>query len=69
MIDPQTVEQYDLPGHLEAVPDEIDAVNLPVTGALPPELDGRYLRNGPNPCPAGAAATCRRATACCTAYG
>ncbi|MEV0830465.1 carotenoid oxygenase family protein [Nonomuraea rubra] len=51
MIDPQTVEQYGLPGHLEAVPDEIDALNLPVTGALPPELDGRYLRNGPNPLP------------------
>jgi carotenoid cleavage dioxygenase len=33
------------------VPDEIDAVDLPVEGALPPELDGRYLRNGPNPLP------------------
>ncbi|WP_262380176.1 carotenoid oxygenase family protein [Nonomuraea sp. PA05] len=51
MIDPQTVEQYGLPGHLQAVPDEIDAVHLPVTGTLPPELDGRYLRNGPNPLP------------------
>lgn len=28
---------------------EYTAVDLEVTGALPPELDGRYLRNGPNP--------------------
>ncbi len=33
------------------VPDEIDAVDLPVTGLLPPELCGRYFRNGPNPLP------------------
>jgi len=38
-------------GHLAPVPDEIDAVDLPVDGALPPELTGRYLRNGPNPLP------------------
>jgi carotenoid cleavage dioxygenase-like enzyme len=38
-------------GHLAPVPDEITAVDLPVTGALPPELSGRYLRNGPNPLP------------------
>jgi carotenoid cleavage dioxygenase-like enzyme len=40
-----------LTGHLAPVPDEIDAVDLPVAGALPPELTGRYLRNGPNPLP------------------
>jgi carotenoid cleavage dioxygenase len=34
-----------------AVADEIDAVDLPVTGALPPDLDGDYIRNGPNPRP------------------
>jgi carotenoid cleavage dioxygenase len=33
------------------VPHEIDAYDLPVTGALPPELAGRYFRNGPNPLP------------------
>jgi len=33
------------------VADEIDAWDLPVTGALPPELVGRYFRNGPNPVP------------------
>jgi carotenoid cleavage dioxygenase-like enzyme len=38
-------------GHLAPVPDEIDAFDLPVDGALPPELTGRYLRNGPNPLP------------------
>ncbi|WP_028926334.1 carotenoid oxygenase family protein [Pseudonocardia acaciae] len=38
-------------GHLAPVPDEIDAIDLPVEGALPPELVGRYLRNGPNPLP------------------
>ncbi len=40
-----------LAGHLAPVPDEIDAVDLPVDGLLPPELTGRYLRNGPNPRP------------------
>jgi carotenoid cleavage dioxygenase len=30
------------------VRDEIDAVDLPVEGTLPPELEGLYLRNGPN---------------------
>jgi carotenoid cleavage dioxygenase-like enzyme len=40
-----------LAGHLAPVPDEIDAVDLPVDGQLPPELNGRYLRNGPNPRP------------------
>ena len=33
------------------VPDETEAHALPVTGALPPGLTGRYLRNGPNPLP------------------
>src|SRR3954452_7469090 len=40
-----------LAGHLAPVADEIDAVDLPVEGVLPPELTGRYLRNGPNPLP------------------
>ena len=38
-------------GHLAPVVDEITATDLPVEGALPPELSGRYLRNGPNPLP------------------
>ncbi|GAB1824614.1 carotenoid oxygenase family protein [Herbidospora sp. RD11066] len=40
-----------LEGHLAPVPDEIEAFDLPVTGTLPPELTGRYFRNGPNPLP------------------
>ncbi|WP_239066995.1 carotenoid oxygenase family protein [Actinomadura bangladeshensis] len=40
-----------LDGHLAPVPDETDAYNLRVTGTLPPELTGRYFRNGPNPKP------------------
>lgn len=31
------------------VADELTAFDLPVVGAIPPELDGWYLRNGPNP--------------------
>ncbi|MBF6302915.1 carotenoid oxygenase family protein [Nocardia amamiensis] len=40
-----------LTGHLAPVPDEIEAFDLPLTGALPAELSGRYFRNGPNPLP------------------
>jgi carotenoid cleavage dioxygenase-like enzyme len=46
----ETTEMY-VPAHMTPVPDEIDAVDLHVTGTLPPELTGRYLRNGPNPLP------------------
>lgn len=38
-----------LQGSMAPVPDEIEAFDLPVTGTLPPELTGRYFRNGPNP--------------------
>src|SRR3954453_15942479 len=38
-----------LRGPFAPVTEEIPAVDLPVTGRLPPELSGRYLRNGPNP--------------------
>lgn len=31
------------------VEEEIEAFDLPIEGALPPELDGLFLRNGPNP--------------------
>ncbi|WP_227984973.1 carotenoid oxygenase family protein [Nocardia spumae] len=40
-----------LTGLLAPVPDEIDAYDLPIDGRLPPELTGRYFRNGPNPPP------------------
>ncbi|WP_102145454.1 carotenoid oxygenase family protein [Mycobacterium hubeiense] len=36
-------------GNFAPVPDELTEFNLPVEGAIPPELDGWYLRNGPNP--------------------
>jgi carotenoid cleavage dioxygenase len=38
-----------LEGNLAPVTEEVTAFNLEVTGTLPHELDGRYLRNGPNP--------------------
>jgi carotenoid cleavage dioxygenase len=44
-------EKFYLTGNFAPVPDELGAVDLPVEGALPPELRGRYLRNGPNPVP------------------
>ncbi len=40
-----------LTGNFAPVPDELGTVELPVEGALPPQLCGRYLRNGPNPSP------------------
>ena len=36
-------------GNYAPVPDEISADELPVDGAIPTELHGWYLRNGPNP--------------------
>src|ERR1700722_20989526 len=41
-------------GYFVPVPDEITARDLPVAGALPPQLNGVYLRNGPNPRPGSA---------------
>jgi carotenoid cleavage dioxygenase-like enzyme len=38
-----------LQGGFAPVVDEVSAVDLPVTGALPPELAGTYVRNGSNP--------------------
>jgi carotenoid cleavage dioxygenase-like enzyme len=38
-----------LKGPYAPVAEEITAFGLPVTGSLPAELSGRYLRNGPNP--------------------
>lgn len=36
-------------GNYAPVADELTEFDLPVHGAIPPELDGWYLRNGPNP--------------------
>jgi carotenoid cleavage dioxygenase-like enzyme len=38
-----------LQGPFAPVQKEITAFDLPVTGSLPAQLNGRYLRNGPNP--------------------
>ena len=38
-----------LHGPFAPVEDEITVFDLPVTGSVPAELSGRYLRNGPNP--------------------
>ncbi|MEV4440380.1 carotenoid oxygenase family protein [Streptomyces sp. NPDC049577] len=38
-----------LAGNFAPVAQELTAHELPVTGAIPPELSGWYLRNGPNP--------------------
>ena len=38
-----------LAGNYAPVTEEVTAFDLPVIGELPAELEGRYLRNGPNP--------------------
>src|SRR6266550_562129 len=38
-----------LEGNYAPVREERTATDLPVTGTIPDQLDGRYLRNGPNP--------------------
>ncbi|MER6143193.1 carotenoid oxygenase family protein [Streptomyces sparsogenes] len=38
-----------LAGNYAPVSEELTAHDLPVTGTIPPELAGWYLRNGPNP--------------------
>ena len=48
-IDDQAVRDSYLTGVYERTTNETTAFDLPVSGALPPELEGRYLRLGPNP--------------------
>jgi len=36
-----------LQGSRTPVTEEVTAYNLPVTGQIPEELEGRWLRNGP----------------------
>lgn len=50
MTEQRTLPRY-LQGRFAPVPDENHAADLTVRGSLPPDLDGRYLRNGPNPLP------------------
>ncbi|WP_055401246.1 MULTISPECIES: carotenoid oxygenase family protein [unclassified Mycobacterium] len=51
MTSTQTAEARNpyLEGLLAPVAAEVTATDLPVTGRIPEHLDGRYLRNGPNP--------------------
>lgn len=50
---PETVFEIFRTGNYAPVPDELTAFDLPVQGAIPTELSGWYLRNGPNPRAAG----------------
>ena len=45
----ETVAPFFRTGDYAPVTDELTAFDLPVGGAIPPELNGWYLRNGPNP--------------------
>ncbi|WP_051795748.1 carotenoid oxygenase family protein [Streptomyces sp. NRRL S-87] len=45
----RTAPPRHLAGNYAPVHEELTAHDLPVTGAVPPELTGWYLRNGPNP--------------------
>ena len=51
--DATSTDQTRLPFHLRGnyapVMAEVEAFDLPVEGAIPPELNGRYMRNGANP--------------------
>jgi len=40
---------FHLRGNYAPVLEEITAFDLPIQGAVPTELRGRYVRNGPNP--------------------
>lgn len=42
-------QSHFLAGSFAPVAEEITAFDLPVTGRIPADLSGRYLRNGPNP--------------------
>src|SRR5882757_7975628 len=52
---PKPAAEPTLPTYLTGVyapaADEIDAAPLTVEGRIPPDLCGRYFRNGPNPRP------------------
>jgi carotenoid cleavage dioxygenase-like enzyme len=46
--DLMSADRY-LTGNFAPVAEEVTTTSLRVTGNIPPELNGRYLRNGPNP--------------------
>jgi carotenoid cleavage dioxygenase len=49
VVEPQTVFPIFRTGNYAPVPDELTEFDLPVVGSIPAELNGWYLRNGPNP--------------------
>jgi carotenoid cleavage dioxygenase-like enzyme len=49
VVDPQTVFPVFRTANYAPVHDELTAFDLPVHGSIPAELNGWYLRNGPNP--------------------
>lgn len=51
-----------LAGSYAPVAEELTAYDLPITGAIPPELTGWYLRNGPEPARRRVRALVRRRT-------
>ena len=46
---PRPNENHYLGGNYAPVEQELTASDLPVTGEIPADLEGRWLRNGPNP--------------------
>lgn len=44
-----TTTNFYLNGNYGPVTEEVTAFDLPIVGEMPVELEGRYLRNGPNP--------------------
>lgn len=48
-VDTRPHENQYLRGNFAPVLDEVTALDLPVVGEIPTELEGRWLRNGPNP--------------------
>jgi carotenoid cleavage dioxygenase-like enzyme len=48
-VEPQTVFPVFRTGNYAPVHDELTEFDLPVVGGIPAELNGWYLRNGPNP--------------------
>jgi len=49
MTDTPGQPPFHLRGNYAPVQKEVTAFDLPVQGAIPPALRGRYVRNGPNP--------------------
>jgi hypothetical protein len=48
-LEPQTILPFFRSGNYAPVPDELTAFDLAVEGSIPTDLNGWYLRNGPNP--------------------